>query len=186
MRKLAIIGCKAIKKQYKCSAEEMYSDAPTFKSQIPFIKEYYTDYMILSVKYGIITRDTIIEPYNLTIAPPGTFLKSHNPTINEESKQRWITKVIKQIAQLSFKWDEIHLHIPESYLDPISEVLQIPNIHHIKFPSFMEIKPNYGKALEIYKEKDDVSLEVITSYVKWRKAFKYELLNKKIVLPWIL
>lgn len=185
MRKLAIISCKATKKTYSCKAEEMYSDSPQFKFQIPFINEYYTDYNILSIKYGVIAKDTIIDTYNMTLTKASN-LMSKNPTINDISKSRWATKVKKQIAQLSFEWDEIHLHLSEAYLNEIQEVLSIPNVIYIKLPNTLDTKANYNKALEIYKQKDDVFLDVISNYVKWRKAFKYELLNKKLVLPWTL
>lgn len=185
MRKLAIISCKATKKTYSCKAEEMYNDSPQFKYQIPFINEYYTDYNILSVKYGVITKDTIIDTYNMTLTKT-TNLMSANPTVNDKSKKLWATKVKKQIAKLSFEWDEIHLHLSEAYLREIEEVLQIPNVHYIKLPNTLDTKANYAKALDIFKQKNDVWLDVISNYVKWKKTFKHELLNKKIVLPWTL
>ena len=95
MKKLAIITCKATKKDYKCSAEQMYSDSPQFKHQIGFIKEYYDDYMILSLKYGVVDRQTEIEPYNLTLTKSSNFA-SANPTITDESRRRWGVKVKKK------------------------------------------------------------------------------------------
>ena len=144
MRKLAIISCKATKKTYSCKAEEMYSDSPQFKFQIPFINEYYDDYNILSVKYGVITKDTIIDTYNITLTKRSNMM-STNPTMNDKSKQRWATKIKKQIAQLSFEWDEIHLHLSEAYLKEIEEVLQIPNVYYIKLPNTLDTKANYLK-----------------------------------------
>tara|TARA_R110000824_G_scaffold184343_3_gene365306 strand:- start:1460 stop:2014 length:555 start_codon:yes stop_codon:yes gene_type:complete len=183
MKLLAVISCKAKKKDYKCSAEEMYSDSPQFKHQMGFIKEYYNDYKILSVKYGIVGREDIIEPYNLTLTG-GTNMMSSNPTITEESRERWATKVKKQIADLSFEYDRIDLHLSESYFHEIQEVIQIPNVIHVKLPNILEVKANYTKATELYHENGDVTLEVVGSYVRWKKAFKHELLNKKMVLPW--
>ena len=49
-----------------------------------------------------------------------------------------------------------------------------------------DMKSNYDKAYELMEEKNIVNLEIISNYTKWKQAFKYELLNKKIVLPWTL
>lgn len=185
MRKLAIISCKAKKKNYTCPASEMYSDSPQFKHQMGFIKEYYDDYRILSLKYGVITPDEIIEPYNLTLTPK-TNMQSSNPTITEESKNKWATKVKKQIAKLSFQYDRIDLHLSVAYIDEIQEVLGIPNVIHVKLPNILQLKANYNKATELYQEDGDVVLEVVGSYVKWKNTFKYELLNNKMLLPWKL
>ena len=185
MKILAIISCKAKKKDYKCSAEEMYSDSPQYKHQMGFIKEYYDGYKILSVKYGILDTEDIIEPYNLTLTG-GSQVMSVNPTITEESKRRWATKVKKQIADLSFQYDRIDLHLSENYFHEIQEVIQIPNVIHVKLPSILEVKANYTKATELLHEQGDVQLEVVGSYVRWKKAFRNELLNKKMVLPWKL
>ena len=184
MKKLAIITCKATKKDYKCSAEQMYSDSPQFKHQIGFIKEYYDDYMILSLKYGVVDRQTEIEPYNLTLTKSSNFA-SANPTITDESRRRWGVKVKKQIANLSFDWNRIDLHFSEAYINEIQDVIGIPNVNHIKLPSILQMKANYGKATEILDQTGDVQIYVVSNYVKWRNIYKDELLNKKIVLPWI-
>ena len=47
------------------------------------------------------------------------------------------------------------------------------------------MKANYGKATEILDQTGDVQIDVVSNYVKWRNMYKDELLNKKIVLPWI-
>lgn len=185
MKKLAIISCKAKKKDYKCPASEMYSDSPQFKHQIGFIKAYYNDYKILSVKHGILELDDVIEPYNITLTRSSNVMNAC-PTVDEVSKQRWATKVKKQIANLSFQYDRIDLHLSEAYFNEIQEVVQIPNVIHVKLPSILELKANYTKATDLYNEDGDVVLEVVGSYVKWKKAFKNELLNNKMLLPWKL
>lgn len=183
IRKLAIISCKAKKKTYACNASEMYSDSPQFKHQILFINEYYDDYKILSLKYGILDKDDHIEPYNLTLTP-GSSHMSKNPTITHKSKINWATKVRKQIANLSFQYDRIDLHLSSNYLTEINDVLEIPNVISVTLPSLFELKSNYTKATDLYKEQGDVKLEVINKYIKWKRQYSNELLNKKIILPW--
>ena len=76
-KRIAIINCKAKKQKYSCKAEEMYDISFQFRHQVKFIKEYYGDYLILSSKYGLITPDTIIDPYETSLAE-GSRLKSTN------------------------------------------------------------------------------------------------------------
>jgi len=177
---IAIISCKATKKSYRCKAEEMYEDSPQFKHQIPFIESYYSDYKIISAKYGVLDRDTEIDPYDITLT------KSNHPKPNEVSISRWTTMVKKSIADLSFKYDRIDLHLSNDYIKHIKQVLDIPNVNLVKLPSLFELKQNYNKAYELMEETNDVNIDVISNYVKWKKEYKDELLNKKIVLPWKL
>lgn len=183
MKKCAIISCKAKKKDYKCSAQEMYSDSPQFKHQIGFINEYYDDYKILSLKYGIIDKETEIEPYNITLTKSGNMM-SVNPTVSEQSRKNWATLVKKQISELSFKWGRIDLHLSDTYVTEVQEVLGIPNVNLVKLPNILQMKANYTKTLDVYKNKNNVDLDLVSSYVKWRNLYKNELLNKKMVLPW--
>lgn len=184
MTRLAIISCKAKKKDYKCNAEEMYSDSPQYKHQMHFIKDYYDDYMILSLKYGIISRDTIISPYNMSLTKSSNMVNA-SPTVNNESKQRWVLKVKKQLSQLYFKYDRIDLHLSDAYATELQEILfALPDFNLVKLPNMLQFKQNYHKAAEINNNEGDVNTEVVSNYVKWRNNYKNELLNKKIVLPW--
>ena len=181
---IAIISCKAKKKDYKYSAEEMYSDSPQYKHQMHFIKDYYDDYMILSLKYGIISRDTIISPYNMSLTKSSNMVNA-SPTVSNESKQRWALKVKKQLSQLYFKHDRIDLHLSDAYATELQEILfALPDFNLVKLPNMLQFKQNYHKAAEINANEGDVNTEVISNYVKWRNSYKNELLNKKIVLPW--
>ena len=149
-----------------------------------FIKDYYDDYMILSLKYGIISRDTIISPYNMTLTKSSNFLRAA-PTINDESKQRWALKVKKQLSKLYFNYDRIDLHLSDAYATELQEILfALPNFNLVKLPTILQFKQNYYKAAEINTNEGDVNTEVVSNYVKWRNHYKNELLNKKIVLPW--
>ena len=69
---IAILGCKGLKQDYTCPAEEMYMKSYIFSKQLEIIKKNYDKYYILSSKYGLITPHTIIEPYNLIFEPPQT------------------------------------------------------------------------------------------------------------------
>ena len=183
MKKCAIITCKSSKKDYACKTREMYSDSPHFKYQTPFIEKFYDDYFICSLKYGILDLDDDIEPYSITLTK-GSMIKK-TPTLDEESLTRWALKVTKSIAKLAQQYNIVDLHLSNSYFEPIQGVLQIPGVRLVKTPHPLQLKANYDKALEVYEQKGTLDLDVISSYVKWRNMYKEELLNRKMLLPWI-
>lgn len=159
MSRLAIINCKAKKQKYKCAAEEMYDISFQFRHQVNFIKEYYDDYLILSSKYGLISPNKIIEPYETTLAK-GARLKTVNRLEGEQLK-KWIEKVKKQFDWLKDNYDQIDLHISNAYLDPIKDILG-NKITHIKQPVNPGlVKNRYIEALETYKDKGKVDLTQI-------------------------
>ena len=66
MKTIIVVGCTKKKKSYPCKASEMYSESVLFTKIIGYIESYYSyEYRILSAKYGIITPDTEIEPYDI-------------------------------------------------------------------------------------------------------------------------
>lgn len=62
---IIIVGCSKRKKNYSCKAKEMYSESPLFRKTITYIeKNYECGYSIISAKYGIISANQIIDPYD--------------------------------------------------------------------------------------------------------------------------
>ena len=125
--KIAILNCKGKKQDYECNAEEMYSKSYIFSKQLDIVKKNYDGYYILSSKYGLVSPDTIIEPYDLTFEPPKTdFTRgmgngyNNAPRATKEYKQEWATKVIKQIKQLE---GNIDMWIGNLYYQPIKNTL---------------------------------------------------------------
>ena len=119
--KIAIINCKSKKQDYKCTAEEMYNISFQFRYQVDFIKEYYNDYLILSSKYGLISPNKVIEPYETTLAK-GARLKNVDRLEGEQLK-KWVKHVKKQFDFLKANYDQIDLHISNAYLEPIKDIL---------------------------------------------------------------
>ena len=172
MKKLAIVNCKSRKQSYECSAEEMYSHSFQFKYQINFIKEYYDDYLILSTKYGLINKNTIIKPYNLSIAK-GNRLKNKDVFTKEELNQ-WGEKVINDIQPYLEQYDYIDLHISQAYLKPIKSLLTNSKISHIKQPNNPgDVKVRYIEILNNFKQNKKIDFNVIGEF----RPTKYERVN---------
>jgi hypothetical protein len=157
--RIAIINCKAKKQNYKCTAEEMYNISFQFRHQVDFIKEYYDDYLILSSKYGLISPNKIIEPYETTLAK-GARLKAVD-RLEGEQLEKWIKYVKKQFDWLKENYDRIDLHISNAYLDPIKDVLG-DKTKHVKQPVNPGlVKNRYVEALETYKKTSEVNVYTI-------------------------
>jgi len=69
MNNLIIISCSNLKRDYACRADEMYI-GPFFTKLYDLAKRIGGDIYISSAKYGLITPDTIIEPYDFYIMSP--------------------------------------------------------------------------------------------------------------------
>jgi hypothetical protein len=86
--KFALISCTKLKKDYPCSANEMYLESHLFKKAVQYInKQDYEDWFILSAKYGLLSKETIIDPYDLTL----------NKMDSKERKE-WSKRVFEQLV----------------------------------------------------------------------------------------
>ena len=52
---IAITNCKAMKQDYACSVDEMYSKSYVYRAQRGFFTKAYDKYLIFSAKYGLLT-----------------------------------------------------------------------------------------------------------------------------------
>lgn len=66
--KIALISCTKLKKDYRCEAQEMYSPSSLFSKALRYVKSKdYDEIFILSAKYGLISLERIIDPYDETL-----------------------------------------------------------------------------------------------------------------------
>ena len=67
MRKIVLISCVSKKRPYKSKARDLYI-SPLFKKNLQFALKLQPDQIfILSAKYGLVSLDEEIEPYDLTL-----------------------------------------------------------------------------------------------------------------------
>jgi len=110
--KIAIINCVNSKHQTAMPAGDLYTSI-SFRAKKAFVEKAYDKWYIFSLKYGIISPDTIIEPYNISLA-----LNNRNNFDCEK-----VDKVkLKQLCleQLKDIEGEIHWHTPRNYYDIVS------------------------------------------------------------------
>jgi Fe-S cluster biosynthesis and repair protein YggX len=91
MSRYALISCTKLKKDYRCSANEMYLESQLFKKAVQYVnKQNYDDWFILSAKYGLLHKDTVIEPYDITLN-----------NMNSVQRRAWSKDVYEQLIQLN-------------------------------------------------------------------------------------
>ena len=142
MSKIAVINCGSTKKDYACSAREMYDGGHLFRTIRDFVEQNYDEYYILSGHYGLIRPDEIIEPYDDVVffvqkifrdraKKQGKILKA----VSKENQKLWGKKV----------WNAIDW---ESYdHDGGVKVEGFPEKQWVYFPQFKNGKKYYEWAL---------------------------------------
>lgn len=94
--KIALISCTSKKKTYKCKASELYSESPRFALAYNYAKKNSDKVYILSAKYGLVSDDEIIEPYNETLKDKSV-----------EERKKWSENVLKNLeSKFSLEDDE--------------------------------------------------------------------------------
>lgn len=89
MKNICFVGCTKSKQNYECSAKEMYSKSVYFNKQLKYIDFMYNcEYYILSAKYGLLSPDTKIQPYDLSLNYMST-----------EEYNKWVDIVSKEIIE---------------------------------------------------------------------------------------
>lgn len=120
---IAITNCKAMKQDYACSADEMYSKSYVYRAQKEFFNKAYDKYLIFSAKYGLILPDKVIEPYDLALEAKIGRVTVNN-SINEHDRQKLFNKVEKQLIKLFEIVDEVHFHTSNIYYSPFEKIFK--------------------------------------------------------------
>jgi len=116
--KVALISCSKNKKNYKCRAAEMYSSSVLFKKTLNFCKEY-DKIIILSAKYGAISCDDEIEPYEQTLGGS-----------SKKDREEWALKCFSSLkAILKIEECQFDFFTGVNYYEPLKDLLT-----HSNFP----------------------------------------------------
>jgi len=115
---IAITNCVNKKRSHATKARDLYVSM-AFNAKVNFIEKHYSEWYILSAKYGIISPDEVIEPYNLSFKRDRRFLQ------NAQTQQlvdidAWISLVKTQINDLN---GDIHWHLGGEYWSNIKNIV---------------------------------------------------------------
>ena len=90
MSRIALISCTSLKEDYDCSAIELYSKSPTFRLAYAYAEIVADDIYILSAKYGLVSKDQVLAPYNDTLLDK-----------SEDEKKEWSKNVLAQLKDIA-------------------------------------------------------------------------------------
>ncbi|WP_338452541.1 hypothetical protein R4Z09_12070 [Niallia oryzisoli] len=112
--KIALVSCTKQKKEFPCSAEEMYMPSTLFKKITSYIKQTdIDDWYILSAKYGLLNKNTIISPYDVTLV-----------TMIAEERREWADRVGEELISEFTNQPEIYFFAGEKYRQYLVPILE--------------------------------------------------------------
>jgi hypothetical protein len=87
MKKIILISCVSKKRSYKSKARDLYI-SPLFKKNLKYALKLQPDQVfILSAKYGLVSLDEEIEPYDVTLN-----------TMSAKEIKDWSAAVLRDLA----------------------------------------------------------------------------------------
>lgn len=87
MSRIAFIACSKTKKRYPAPARELYQGS-LFKKALRYTESEFNQVYILSAKYGLVSLDKVISPYEKTL---------NNMSVKERKK--WAEIVLEQMEE---------------------------------------------------------------------------------------
>ncbi len=119
MKKIILISCVSKKRTRKSKAKDLYISA-LFKKNLQYALQQNPDQIfILSAKYGLVTLDEEIEPYDLTLN-----------TMSASEIKQWAAKVRQQLSEHADLREDLFVFLAgEKYRKYL-----IPHMIHVKIP----------------------------------------------------
>ena len=128
--KIGLLLCSQTKKDYACSAKEIYNDSPAFRARRIFIEFLYDEWYVMTSKYGFCAPNQVIEPYSWYITTNTRFMGKDNDTetMTDDMVDEWIEKLKTQMdGRLDIHMD---CHFSGNYYKQMKKVF--PNAKLIK------------------------------------------------------
>lgn len=136
--RIAFVSCTKLKESFPCMARQMYQKSTLFRKATKYIEQNnYDDWFILSAKYGLLHKEDIIEPYDVTLN-----------TMKTSKRKQWSELVLKQIEELFLNITEIDFYTGFKYREFLTQALEQKGI---KCNVPLQGK-GIGKQLEFYSK----------------------------------
>jgi hypothetical protein len=89
--KIALVSCTKLKEEISCEAKKLYSKSTLFNKAVSYIEERdYDDWYVISAKYGLLSKEKVIEPYDITLNK-----------MNVTERKKWAESVFKGIVKIN-------------------------------------------------------------------------------------
>ena len=89
--RIGLISCTKSKKDYVCTARELYGESPDFKWWVDFAEENYARTYVVSAKHGLVELTQILCPYDRRL-----------DDYNEREREAWALFIAASVANGSF------------------------------------------------------------------------------------
>jgi hypothetical protein len=119
MKKIVLISCVSKKRTYKSKARDLYISS-LFKKNLHYALKLQPDQIfILSAKYGLVSLDAEIEPYDMTLN-----------TMSAKEVKDWSERVLRDLAsQADLRQDQLIFLAGAKYRKYL-----VAHIAHVEIP----------------------------------------------------
>jgi hypothetical protein len=111
MARICLISCVSSKADSKKKASELYL-SPLFKGAKEFATRNFDHWYILSAKYGLVSPDAVIEPYEKTLNK-----------MSRKDRRNWAHNVFKKLKETTKTKDEITFIAGSRYREDLAPLL---------------------------------------------------------------
>ena len=140
---VALIGCVKSKIKAPAPARSLYI-SPLFRKAVRFVErdDRYEDWFVLSALYGLVAKDQIIEPYELTLS-----------TFSQEQLKVWSRKIFLSLQEQRIT--DVSFFCGSNYCN--SYLLMLLDRHGIKYDLPMD-GLSLGRRLSFLNKKSKIFL----------------------------
>jgi hypothetical protein len=141
LKSLGLVSCTKRKQVFPCKASEMYLPSNLFSKAYDYCKKNYNQVAILSAKYGLLSSDDPIKPYDLTLK-----------NMRDVEVRAWSEKVFNQMQKRIDveKISSVFFHAGDKYRKYLTPLLKDLGIK-CETPL---LALSIGKQLRWYNEHD--------------------------------
>jgi hypothetical protein len=112
VQRIALVSCVKTKRSNSAEARELYI-SPLFRGLREYAESTTDAWYILSAKYGLLTPDTIIEPYEMTLN-----------AMRRPERDAWARRVEAQLAEVIPAEAEVTLLAGSRYREALEPFLR--------------------------------------------------------------
>jgi len=112
---VALLSCTKSKTPYPAPARELYSASALFRRALAYVTPYADDLYVLSAKYGLVSLDQRLEPYEQTLKKmPASARREWAQRVFDQIRARYGT----DLANITFEF-----HAGTEYRQHLEELL---------------------------------------------------------------
>jgi tetratricopeptide (TPR) repeat protein len=130
--RIGLISCTKRKKDYACTARELYGESPDFKWWLGFAEENYARTYVVSAKHGLVELTQILSPYDRRL-----------DDYNEREREAWALFIAARLRLDGVSAEHtVYITASEKYAGPLSRALQEYGINTVVFALEKRVTPD--------------------------------------------